>query len=273
LQEARVALDRMQEFTTLPAEYNIDQDLQKLIPSDFQSLKVQNVNFRFTGRPILLKNITLEVNKGEMIAILGESGCGKSTLLQILQQFYLAESGTVAVNGQLLEQYSITKWRTLLGVVPQDIKLFTGSILENILLAPPTEEDVKKLALFFKDYGFDRYFEKFPYGYDTMLGEAGVNISGGQKQLVALARALYHQPQLLLLDEATSAMDRHTEKEILQLLVRLKEKMGIIMVTHRTRAAAIADRIYIIENGEILQSGNHYSLLETKNLYSESVME
>ncbi len=273
LQEASVALDRMQEFTTLPAEYDETQEAQKPVLSDFQSLKVHQVDFRFTGRPILLKNISFEVKKGEIIAILGESGGGKSTLLQILQQFYLPESGAIIVNGQPLQQYSIPDWRKTLGVVPQDIKLFNGLLSENILLSPPGEEDAEKLLQFFKSYQFDRYFEKFPYGYDTVLGETGVNLSGGQQQLVALARALYHQPQLLLLDEATSAMDRHTEQHIVDLLLRLKEKMGIILVTHRPPAAAIADRIYITEKGEILQSGAPVDLLATKNLYSESVMK
>lgn len=273
LQEARVALDRMQEFTTLPAEYDPAIEATKPQLTDFQSLEVEEVNFRFTGRPILLKDISLDVKKGEIIAILGESGCGKSTLLQILQRFYEAESGTVLVNNQPLEGIAIPTWRNLLGVVPQDIKLFNGSLYDNILMSDITEAEIEKVNTFFQEYGFDQYFEKFPYGYNTLLGETGVNISGGQKQLVGLARALYHQPQLLLLDEATAAMDRYTERSILQLLERLRPEMGIIMVTHRSRAAAIADRIYIIENGEIVESGNQTTLLQTKNLYSESVVE
>ncbi|MFN8355558.1 MAG: peptidase domain-containing ABC transporter [Spirosomataceae bacterium] len=252
LQEAKVALERMQEFTTLPAEYDLTQESAKKNITTFESLQVSEVDFRFTGRRKLLNHITFSVKKGEVIAILGESGGGKSTLLQLLQRFYEPEQGIILVNECNLNEWSVPSWRKLLGVVPQQVKLFNGLLLENILLKTPTEEDIPKVVQLLKEYGLDKHFERFPNGYNTILGETGTNISGGQQQLVALARALYAQPQLLLLDEATAAMDKHTERIILELLQKLRAKMGIILVTHRIQTAAIADRCYALEDGYLL---------------------
>jgi len=271
LQEAKVASDRMQEFTELPREYDPEQESAKPPISTFQSLHVNALNFRFTGRPLLLNRLSFEINKGEIIAILGESGSGKSTLLQILQRFYIPESGLIGVNGFPIDNFSIVEWRKILGAVPQQIKLFTAPLFENILLRPAEEKDIELLEHFLKEYGFDKHFEKLPYQYNTLLGESGVNISGGQQQLVALARALYHKPQLLLLDEATAALDRYTEQTILNLLLSLRSKMGIIIVTHRAKTASIADRIYIIEDGKFSTHGTPDHLIQSKNLYSDSV--
>ncbi len=269
LQEAKVAFERMREFTSIETEYDEEEEKPKTEVVEFSELKVQKLAFRYPGRKRLLEDISFDLKKGEWIAILGESGCGKSTLLQILQKFYPHEAGKIKVNGTDLDLISFENWRSKLGVVPQQVKIFNTSLLDNILLGEEAV-DTEKVLHFFKYYGFDRFFEKLPNGYATLLGEEGINISGGQRQLLVLARALYHQPELLLLDEPTAALDRDTELFVLNLLDRLKEEMGILMLTHRLKTARRADRIYIINNGRIENKGNHSLLLQTDNLYSRA---
>lgn len=269
LQEAKVAFDRMYEFTSTESEYDEETEQPKSQIQDFTEIKVQNLAFRFPGRKRLLEDVSFEVKKGEWIAILGESGCGKSTLLQILQKFYQPESGKIKVNGIDLDLVGFTNWRSLLGVVPQQVKIFTGTLLDNILLGDSLENPETIIA-FFQYYGFDGYFNQLPQGYATILGEGGVNLSGGQQQIVALARAMYHKPQLMLLDEPTSALDRDTERFVLNLLEQIKSHTAIIVLTHRLKTARQANRIYIIEKGRTSIQGMHEELLQSDNLYSRA---
>jgi len=169
-------------------------------------------------------------------------------LIQILQKFYSPEAGSVEFNGMPLNDISTTAWRDTLGVVPQDVKVFNGSLLYNIALSD-NAEDLAGVLKFCEDFGFDTYFDKFPNRYLTILGEDGINLSGGQKQLVALARSLYKKPKLLILDEATSAMDRRTERFIFDLLCELRKGISIILVTHKIESAILADRIFHLDNG------------------------
>ena len=278
LQEAKVAFDRMFEFADIEPEYlSADNQEEKALPAPkhfelFETLKVENLSFRFAGRSQLLKNISFEVKKGEMIALLGESGCGKSTTLSVLQKFYDFESGSIRVNDLKWEDIDTKAWRNVIATVPQEVKLFNASLLENICLGD-VQKEAEKVVAFCKEFGFDRFFEALPQNYMTILGEEGVNLSGGQKQLVALARALYQKPQLLLLDEATSAMDRNTERFIMDILQKSKKEMGVILVTHRIKTASKADTIYIMENGVIQDEGNSEQLLLTDNFYSTAYRE
>ncbi len=265
MNEAKIAFDRMFEFASLKPE--IETDSIDLL--EFDEIRLQNVLFRYTGRSPILNNISLSVKKGETIAILGENGSGKSTLTQIISKNYGIESGDIFINEYYqMHNISFDSWRRILGIVPQNPHIFNGTVLENIAFEDASN-DSNKVFRFIKDFGFDEFINTLPNSYMTIVGEEGINLSGGQKQMIAFARALYHNPQLLILDEATAAMDRESERFILKTLSKLKAEMGIIFITHRLHILkSFCDRIYIINNGTTTEYGNHDTLLQSKNLYS-----
>lgn len=246
IQEALVAFDRMFEFTAMERQSATGEFSIQL-----EELSIDHVSFRFPGRKQILKDVSLKIKKGEMVALLGESGGGKSTMMQIVQKFYAPEAGTIKVNEQSLESIDTFAWRSGIGCVPQEIKIFNGNLLYNITISDQPE-DYQRAVQFCQEKGFLKFFSEFPQGYMTLLGEEGINISGGQKQLVALARALFRKPQLLLLDEATAAMDKETESFILSILQKEKTAMAILMVTHRHKTAEVCDRVFRLEKGEII---------------------
>ncbi len=255
LQEAKIAFERMYEFTSLTPEKHNSVELPENV---FDTLYIQHVSFRFPGRPLLLEEVSLSVKKGETIAIAGESGQGKSTIFQLLQRFYPKDSGEVLLNGLPFDRYSLTHWRTIIGVMPQEVSLVSGTILENIIFNSPVDSDTaERVMAFCRQMGFDRYFSSLPQAYQTVLGEGGIALSGGQKQLLGLARCLYHQPRLLLLDEPTAAMDTETENFVLQLLDRIQAGLAIIIISHKDKLTSIAHRVYHLQKGKLLcQSTN-----------------
>ena len=263
INEAKIAFNRMFEFASIEKEVVNETKIKT-----FRSIQIQDLSFRFTGRKQLLKNINLEISKGEFVAIVGESGSGKSTLGQVLQKFYAFESGTITINdNNNFNSINISDWRTLIGVIPQEIKIFNGNVIDNILLG--TEDAAENVVQFCQENGFEKFIAELPQGYATILGEEGINLSGGQKQIIALARALYKKPQFLILDEATAAMDRNTEGFTMNLLSKLKNEIAVLFISHRLHTLKnTADRIYVLEKGVITNTGNHPKLLETSNFYS-----
>jgi ABC-type bacteriocin/lantibiotic exporter with double-glycine peptidase domain len=255
IQEARVAFNRMYEFAGLEPEKRESGDA---VPSNIEQIYIKDLTFRFAGKKALLENLNLKLEKGKLTVLMGEVGSGKSVLLRLLQRFRSYESGTIQVNNQHeLNDLEIKGWRNRLSVVPQEIKLFSGTLLDNITLGNFMQEAEKAID-FCKDYGFDRFFEGFPQNYLTIVGEEGVNLSGGQRQLVGLARALYTNPQILLLDEPTSAMDYATERFVTDLMNRLKKDKIILMVTHRRNFGRLADQVIYLENGSIQNAPANY---------------
>lgn len=267
LQGARIAFERMYEFSSMDKEFATTEEDKKESIEEFQELSLSCVSFRYPGRGLLLENISFSIHKGEHITIFGDNGTGKSTLISIIQRFYSPESGKLQLNGKVAESFSVPSYRGLIGVVPQDISLINSTLIANITLSDNEQEAIHAIEVL-NMYGLSPYFEKFPQGFFTMLGDGGVQISGGQKQLVGLARALVCNPQLLLLDELTAHMDRGTENFVLELLTTLKKSMGILSITHSFRSATISDRIIVLSDGKIEIVGSHENLMQSQNSYS-----
>lgn len=266
LNDARIAFERMYEFVQVKTE----KSETSLLPLTFQALCFEGVTFRFAGKQQILRGIDLFLKKGEIISIIGESGGGKSLICQLIQRFYEPESGNILINENMsLTVLEVQQWRNIVGIVPQQVHIFNSSVIDNICFSSSPEE-VEATFKLLENYGFMPFLEGLPQGILTIIGEEGVNLSGGQKQLIGLARALVARPQLLILDEATAALDRHTERFVLRLLQKLKNDMGILFITHRLHTLRnISDRIYLLENGFFSHFGTHEQLLQTSNSYSE----
>ena len=241
INEAKVAFLRMYEFSAMQPEQGGELSIEEI-----ESIVIKHISFRFAGRKALFTDLSLEVKRGEIIGLMGESGCGKSTLAQLLLRFYEPESGEILVNSKhSLRSLNLERYRTLIGMVPQEIPIFNATLLENILLG--SKISVEELSAFMGAYQLEPYFSQFPQGLATVVGEDGINLSGGQKQILALARALLRKPQLLILDEATSALDKETEAFVLEILRQIKPHTAILMISHRKDVLLeIADRIVIL---------------------------
>ncbi len=265
LNEAKIAFNRMFEYTSMEPEAKDGVSLD-----DFEELTVTNISFRFVGRPELFRDVSFNVRKNEIIGIMGENGSGKSTIGKILQKKYPIEKGQIMINGDLpLSDISIASWRRTLHMVEQNPYIFNGNILENIAFEE-AQTNLPKLMQFLDDFGLKSFIESLPQSYMTVVGDTGVNLSGGQKQIVSLARALYNKPQILILDETNAALDRVSEEFVLGLIQKIKKQTAIIFITHRLHVLkSVCDRIYVLSDKTISNSGDHTALLNSKNLYSE----
>jgi len=264
INEAKVAFDRVHEFTALQEE-----DTGKTPVKKFKSLEIKNVSFGFEDKKQVLNNVNIKISQKQCIAIVGESGCGKSILGQIIQKFYTHTNGEIIVNKEIPLHQVLTKdWRNIIGVIPQEIPIFPNTVFDNIVLGE--DDTLQNVDAFITEYGFEDFIQRLPKGYATMLGKGGVNLSSGQKLILALIRVLYKKPQLLVLDEFTASMDRKTELFVFELLKQFKSKITIIFISHHLHyLKQIADEIYVMQEGETKVHGNHKTLLKTPNFYSD----
>ena len=264
--EAKVALNRMFEFTLIEPEENQNNiDKSQL---NISRIDLEDISFRFPGQRLLLDKVSLSIEKGKIISVVGESGCGKSTMANILLRFYQAESGRIILNNNIVsDELNLKNWRDKIGIIPQEIHIFNGTILQNIL-TELTESNINEMISTVSDFGLTGFLDSFPAGLMTLVGEEGINLSGGQKQILAFIRVLINKPDFLVIDEGTSNMDRGTEGTIMNLISRLRSEMGIMLISHRVNMIKnLSDYIYVIENRVIANHGTHDELIKSDNLY------
>ncbi|MBI4931067.1 MAG: ATP-binding cassette domain-containing protein [Bacteroidetes bacterium] len=229
----------------------------------------ENISFSYPSRKdfAVLKNISFKANKGETIAIVGPSGAGKSTITNLILRFYNPDKGKIIIDGKNVQEYSLTELRSQMAIVPQDVLLFGGSIKENIAYGKSnaTLEEIKDAAR--KANALD-FIESFPDKFETKVGERGVQLSGGQRQRIAIARAVLKNPSILLLDEATSSLDSESERLVQEALDKLMEGRTSLVIAHRLSTIRKADKIIVIDKGEVKESGTHEELIAiTDGLY------
>ncbi|HAY3544438.1 TPA: peptidase domain-containing ABC transporter [Elizabethkingia anophelis] len=246
IQEAKVAFDRMFEYSSIKPEA-----IDGIALDQINSINIQGIDFRYNGRSKLLEDVSLVLEKGKITTLLGESGNGKTTLAEILQKNYKPEAGNIIINGEYnLEEISLSSWRDLIGIVPQNIQLFNGSVAQNIVLDEQINEE--RLNSLVTDFGFAKFISSLPQGWGTLVGEEGINLSGGQKQLLGWMRALYHNPEFLILDEPTSSLDKETRSFIYSLISKLKSKKVIFIISHYIEDLHnISDNIIVLRDKTI----------------------
>jgi len=232
------------------------------------SVRFENVSFSYEPERTILSNLTFDVHAGETVAIVGPSGAGKSTLGRLLFRFYDPREGRILIDGQDIAHVQQETLRAAIGIVPQDSVLFNDTLGYNIAYgAPdPTDTQIEQAA---RDAALMPLIERLPERFETMVGERGLKLSGGEKQRVAIARTLVKDPPILLLDEATSALDTRTEQEILGTLKRLASGRTTIAIAHRLSTIADADRILVLEGGQLVEQGTHAALLAKHGLYAD----
>lgn len=267
-QESKVAFERINDVTydrLEKQEFN-DERLSELP----LKIELKGISYSFPGEDFLFTDITLGIKRGYITTLLGETGSGKSTLINVIQLLLKPDVGEILYNGIAVNAL-IFSWRKMVSIVPQEIKIFNTTIWENILLESSNDpkHTIEKVDTFIGQYQAFSFIQSLPNGLNTILGEGGVSLSGGQKQLLGLARALISNPNFLILDEPTSALDRNTEKLILALLQEIKLEIPILLVTHNLISAYQTDFIYILEKGQIEVQGTPKNLLNSDNIFSE----
>jgi ATP-binding cassette subfamily B protein len=264
--EAEVSLNNFEEILQTPKE---PKPVDPVPLHDIHRLEFAETSFQHrTARTPAIKGISFKVERGETIAFVGPSGSGKTTLVKLLVGLYVPQEGKILYDGYPMTEVDLDRLRERIGFVTQDTQLFSGTIRENLLFVNPSASDEECLDVLHKA-ACQSLLARADKGLDTVIGEGGVKVSGGEKQRLSIARALLRRPNLLVFDEATSSLDSLTEEEISETIrdISMRRDLITILIAHRLSTVLHADRIFVLEKGEIVESGHHEELLELKGLY------
>ena len=265
IRQSLVDMENM--FNLLKEKNNIDDSGSEHLKKNNAEIIFNNIFFGYENKRTIIKNISFSIPEGKSLAIVGPTGAGKSTISKLLFRFYDPDSGEILINKKNIKKYKQNSLRQMIGVVPQDTVLFNDTIFYNISygLIDSSEEDVINAA---KIAGIHDFIESIPNKYNTIVGERGLKLSGGEKQRVAIARAVLKNPSILFFDEATSALDTNTEKEINKNLNKISQGKTTLIIAHRLSTVSNADKIIVIDKGNIIEEGDHSSLLNKNGLYA-----
>ena len=266
IQQSLVDMENM--FNLLDEKSKVKDSLKQLKINSKTEIKFSNISFGYDERRTVIKDISFEVPNGKKVAIVGPTGAGKSTISRLLFRFYDPTNGSIYINDENINSISQHSLRKIIGVVPQDTVLFNDTILYNISYGNPkaSEDDIINAA---KNADIHDFVISLPDGYETIVGERGLKLSGGEKQRVAIARTFLKNPKILFFDEATSALDSSTEKEIQKNLENISKNKTTLIIAHRLSTAAYADNIIVLDKGSIIEQGSHNYLLDLKGKYFE----
>lgn len=265
IQTAVVAADRLGEILDITPEYNYEHE-QLNDKIKFDKISISNLDFRYGTRELVLKDINLEICRGEKIAFVGESGSGKTTLANLLVRLYEQEKGSIKLDSIDIREFSIKQIRDNISYISQNTFLFSGTIRENLLFgnSDVSDDDISQVC---KICELEEYINSLPLKFNTRIEENGKNLSGGQKQRLAIARALLKKPEILIMDEATSNLDYITERSIEKTINNFSKNMTTIIIAHRLSTIKDCDKILVLRNGQIVETGNHRDLLNQRGYY------